>query len=119
MLLRYFVMTSFFKNKCYYVTSCLIWVRDNDVMVCVGREHAWSRGEGRTPETYGGSKFIASNPRGVHVARQVHAPCVEMGVNRGYSTTYVRDPEFPYIDNLNISKTKQYSEKLKTSLRFI
>ena len=34
-------------------------------------------GEGKTHETYGGRKFIPSNPRGVHVARQVHAPCVE------------------------------------------
>ena len=48
-----------------------------------------NRGEGKTPETYGGRKFIASNPRGVHAVRQVHAPCVEMPVNRGSITTLI------------------------------
>ena len=50
--------------------------RDNDVMRCVGRENAWNpRG------------FIGQNPRGVHVACLVHAPCVETVQDRGYSTT--------------------------------
>ena len=44
-------------------------------------------GEGKTRETYGGRKFITQNPRGVHAARQVHAPCVEFTPNRGHSTT--------------------------------
>ena len=79
-------MASFFKNKCYYVTSCLIWVRDNDVMrgtlVLVetgGRE--------KSVKPTGGEKFIASNPRGVHAASRGEIWRVESMVNGGYSTT--------------------------------
>ena len=78
------VITSFcyyviIKNKCYYVI----------LFECVEPARIrGNRGEGKTPETYGGRKFIASNPRGVHAVRQVHAPCVEMPVNRGSITTY-------------------------------
>ena len=82
MLLRHLIITSFFKNKCYrvffyYVTSCIITslrVRGN-------------RREGKTPQTYGGRKFIGTNPRGVHAASRGEIWRVEKTANRGSNTT--------------------------------
>ena len=62
-------------------------------------------GEGKTHETYGGRKFIPSNPRGVHVARQVHAPCVEKSPSRGSSTTHdipEHEKQSDYVKLLNM-----------------
>ena len=71
MLLRHFL-------KINIITSLRVFIcgRDNDVMRCVGRENAWNPRGG-------------PNPRGVHAACQVHAPCVGIVQNCGYITTLV------------------------------
>ena len=53
LLLRHFVLLLRHFLKINVITSLRVFicVRDNDVMDCVGREHAWSRGEG-TPRIY-------------------------------------------------------------------
>ena len=78
--------------ECVIMTSWVTLLLRHFIRV---RDNAWNPrvfvetgGEGKTPETYGGRKFIPSNPHGVHVARQVHAPCVEKSPNRGSSTTF-------------------------------
>ena len=51
--------------------------------------YSWKPGgREKTRETYGGRKFIASNPRGVHTASRGEIWRVESMVNGGYSTTY-------------------------------
>ena len=66
-------------------------------------------GEGKTRETYGGRKFITQNPRGVHAARQVHAPCVEFTPNRGHSTTHVMKQHPAEFENLFCHQGKALS----------
>ena len=40
---------------------------------------------------WGTRKNSVTIPRGVHAARQKHAPCVEMWLNRRAITTYIQD----------------------------
>ena len=63
-LLRHFVY--------YYVTSCAGTLRGN-------------RGEGKTPQTYGGENFQGQ----IHAASRGKIWRVEMTVNRGSNTTDV------------------------------
>ena len=60
------------------------------------------------PGVWGSTKFSAPFPRGVHAARQKHAPCVDMVRKLRYNTTAVHMSRASPANRADLSRENLY-----------